>query len=226
MNKIPMLPTPPFRRRNVKRKIRTSATACVADVIGPLSDGDEITGLTYGQFSLIDLIEHVLGQTGPAEVTVATWTMGIYDEDRAALFCADGRIRRIRWLVDPSFFARRPELAGRLVKEFGVDSFRPVNIHAKWATIRGDNLAVAVRSSMNLNPNNRVESFDLSCCSELCGYFERVTDQVFAHIPERGAKAAQTEAVFEKILSEYAVHQSSGAGIASNAWAKPWAGWN
>ncbi|MGH8545430.1 MAG: hypothetical protein ACREX3_17750 [Gammaproteobacteria bacterium] len=224
--KIPMSPAPPFRRSNIRRRIHTSATAAAQSVIGSLAAGDEVTGLTYGQFSLIDIIEHVLTQTGPAHVTVATWTMGIYDENRAAGFCADGRIQSIRWLVDPSFFSRRPELAGRLIEAFGPDNFRPLNIHAKWTTIRGERLAVCIRSSMNLNPNNRIESFDISCCDELTGYFERVVDAVFAEIPRHGTKAGQPTAVFEKILAEYEVAKGAPAGTTADTWAKPWAGWN
>lgn len=43
--------------------------------------GDDICGITNGQFSLIDIIDHVLTQTGPADVAIATWTMGVYDAE-------------------------------------------------------------------------------------------------------------------------------------------------
>ncbi len=46
----------------------------VAEAVGPVLPGCEIYGLTGGDFSLIDLIEHCLGFTGPARGVLSTWT--------------------------------------------------------------------------------------------------------------------------------------------------------
>jgi hypothetical protein len=124
-----------FRRKGARRLFRESGTHAAAEIIGPIAPGDDICGVTNGQFSLVDIIEHVLAQTGPADVTIATWTMGIYDAEQAYRFVADKRIRSIRFVVDPSMFTRRPELAAVLVKAFGPDAFRAVNSHAKFATV-------------------------------------------------------------------------------------------
>lgn len=220
---LPPVPTP-MRRRVSGRRIRTSATSTAGEMIGQLAVGDELAGVTNGQYSLIDIIAHVLGQTGPADVTVATWTMGIYDQEEASRFCRDGRIRRIRWIVDPSFFSRRPELSGQLVEAFGVDSFRPVNSHAKWATIRGERLAVAIRSSMNLNPNRRIETFDISCDDALCAYFEGIVDSIFDARPEYdGGKPKQSQAIFTQILAKYEdAKKERPAMRKSKGWGRGW----
>jgi hypothetical protein len=173
-----------FRRSGSRKVYRESAERTAAQVIGSLTDGDDICGLTNGQFSLIDIVSHVLSQTGPADVTIATWTMGVYDAEIAYSFVRDSRIKSMRFLLDPSMFSRRPELASVLVAGFGSESFRAVDSHAKFATIRGDNLAVTVRSSMNLNRNTRLESFDLTCCNEMTAFFEAVVNRVWSRVDE------------------------------------------
>lgn len=180
------------------RQFRTSGTADAAALIGDLALGDEICGVTNGQFSLIDILEHLLTQTGPADVTVATWTMGIYDGERAWSFVENRAIRRIRFVLDPSMFSRRPELAAVLVRSFGVEAFRGVNCHAKFATVRGERLAVAVRSSMNLNPNNRLECFDLSVDDATARFFEDIVDEIWRKIPTNNE--SQAAAVFRSLF--------------------------
>lgn len=188
-----------FRRAAVKRQYRQSASMSASALIGDLQPGDDLCGLTNGQFSLVDMIEHVLSLTGPADVTVATWTMGIYDARRAQEFVSDKRIRRIRFLVDPSMFSRRPEFSAILVRGFGPESFRPVNIHAKFATVRGAKLAVALRSSMNLNRNDRIESFDISADSEMVAFFEAVVDQAYRLVDAENRK--QAHRLFSDLLT-------------------------
>jgi hypothetical protein len=166
-------------------------------------------GVTNGQFSLIDMIEHVLDQVGPADVVVSTWTMGIYDRETSERFCHDGRIKRIRWLLDPSFFSRRPELSGQLVKAFGVDSFRAANTHAKFVVIRGVGKVVTIASSMNLNPNNRIEHFVLTEAEEPACHFEAIADEAWKVVPA-GETKTQARAAFEDILKAFEPFEAGG----------------
>ncbi len=191
----------PIRRTPKRRRFVASAVDEAAAMLGTISPGEELTGITNGQFSLIDIIEHILSQTGPADVVVSTWTMGIYDQSRSAEFTKNGAIRSIRWLVDPSMFGRRPELAGSLIKAFGVESFRAVNTHAKFATISGDTLAVCIRSSMNLNPNKRLENFDISADRAVVDFFNGIADAAFRAVS--ADNRSQSYTVFSDILAEY-----------------------
>ena len=134
--------------------------------------------------------------------TIATWTMGVYDGEQAYGFVTNKRIRSIRFVVDPSMFTRRPELAAVLVQAFGPDAFRAVNSHAKFATVRGDSLAVAIRSSMNLNRNERLESFDITACPDMTAFFEKLVDQIWAKVDAENR--SQSRAIFEKLLGETA----------------------
>jgi hypothetical protein len=187
-----------FRRKGARRVFRESGTQTAAEIIGPLKPGDDICGVTNGQFSLVDIIEHLLSQTGPADVAIATWTMGIYDAEQAYKFVSDRRIRSMRFIVDPSMFSRRKELASVLVRGFGPDAFRAVNSHAKFATLRGDKLAVAVRSSMNLNRNERVESFDITACDKMTAFYERLTNRIWESVDKDSR--SQSRAIFRSLL--------------------------
>ncbi len=207
-NELPRRPV--VRRRRGPNRIVASAVGTAGEVVGRIEPGVEISGVTNGQFSLIDILEHVLTEIGPADVLVSTWTMGIYDADRAEAFCKNGAIRRIRWLVDPSMFGRRPEIAGRLVQTFGPESFRAVNNHAKFATLANDDFAVCVRSSMNLNPNKRLENFDISESPELVAFFNGLADDIFERFPAGDKGTTQSRKFFADILKTFEVIEAKG----------------
>ncbi len=118
--------------------------------------------MAYGQFSLIDALWAMLRRTGPADVSIATWTAAGADVTRASHFLRDGRIRRMRWLVDRSFETRRPAYCATLRGLFGDDAIRTTRSHAKFATIRNEEWDLAVRTSMNLNSNARMETIQVS----------------------------------------------------------------
>lgn len=191
-----------FRRPGKKRMFRKDGYAEAAELIGTISEGDEICGITNGQFSLVDILRHVLTQTGEADVVISTWTMGIYDAEKAYAFVNDRLIRSIRFILDPSMFSRKPEIASVLVQGFGKESFRPVNSHAKFCTVRGDRMAVCIRSSMNLNANNRLESFDISACSEVTAFFEGIADEIWSKFDSENR--GQSLSLFDDLLNEKA----------------------
>ena len=79
-------------------QLKTAASA-----IGHLDHGCEIFGLTKGNFSLISILEHCLGQTGPADLVISTWTAAAVDIQAAEKFLEDRRVKSIQFLVDQSF---------------------------------------------------------------------------------------------------------------------------
>jgi len=157
---------------------------------------------------LVDVVEHVLRKIGAADVCISTWTMGFYDADRCDGFVRNGLIRSIRFLVDPSMFGRRPELSGRLVAGFGPQAFRAVNVHAKFAVLQSDSAAVAIRSSMNLNPNRRIESIDIACDAAMAEFYRRFVDDAFALVGE--GNQSQSDSLFDRLFA-FGRAQQSGA---------------
>lgn len=161
--------------------------------IGSLYPGCEIFCLTDGQFSLFDIIEVVLDTTGPADVIISTWTAAGADTKKAKAFVQTGNIRSIRWIVDRSFLSRQPEYCRVLIEEFG-DCLRSIRSHCKFIAISNEEWAFAIRTSMNLNSNPRVEDFEISEDREFAQYFIDFADRIFT--------TCKLEENFQSILNQ------------------------
>jgi len=124
-------------------------------------DGTSVYGLTKGQFSLTDLIQAILRKTGPASLWISTWTAAGTDVSTMSELLHSGEIVSCRWLVDTTFVRRCPSLVATIRDRFGRDSMRVTRTHAKFTVIENTQWKVALRSSMNLNMNPRLESFEV-----------------------------------------------------------------
>lgn len=170
-----------FKRRNTGREVRrTLSAATAAEAIGPLDRGCEIFGLSKGQFSLVDIICHCLKFSGPADVVLSTWTAAGADLEFAYQLLRDNAITKLRFVVDFSFPTRQPEYCAALREKFGDDCVRVTKTHAKFVVIRGGGWNLVIRSSMNLNENRRLESFEISDCEAMADYLAAMVDELFA----------------------------------------------
>ncbi|MBK6602322.1 MAG: hypothetical protein IPG28_12505 [Betaproteobacteria bacterium] len=162
------------------RKVAVSKVSNARDALAEWGRGMETYCLTFGQFSLMDAIEAILERTGPADVAIATWTAGSADLSRSAESLRNGNIRSLRFVVDCSFGQRQPGYLAQVRELFGDEAIRSTRTHAKYAVVMNDEWSVAVRTSMNLNENPRLESIEVSDDPELAGFLLRVTDEIFA----------------------------------------------
>lgn len=174
------------------RMTRTAKTGVAADAIGKLSPGMEVYILTFGQFSLIDAVAYLVEQTGPADVDVAVWTAAHADMTRAIALLEQSAVRRMRWIVDRSFAGREPACVARMREVFGDGSIRVTATHCKYVTIRNERWNLAVRTSMNLNENARLENVEISDDPAFAGFLAGVTDSIFAEAPEGDFRAKMT----------------------------------
>ena len=172
-----------FTRAAGVREMVPARSESASVALDGLVRGGEVFCLTFGQFSFIDAIWALLRKTGPADVSIATWTAAGADTTPAEQFLADGRIRSIRWLVDRSFETRQPAYCATLRRLFGDDVIRTTRSHAKFATIRNDDWALAVRTSMNLNMNPRLETIEVSDSPPFADFLDGMFDEVFAGQP-------------------------------------------
>jgi hypothetical protein len=166
----------PAKRQIEDMRRLQSAAAAVANLE---RDGCELYGLTRGQFSLTDMIEAILEKTGPAAMSISTWTAAQTDVSRMLELLNSGKITSCRWLVDLTFIRRCPALVAEIRKQFGQEAIRVTRTHAKFVTITNTNWQVALRSSMNLNQNPRLESFEVGHDPELCSFLVGIIDQVW-----------------------------------------------
>ena len=160
--------------------------------IGEITPGCEIFGFTKGQFSLMDVIAHILSYTGPASVDISTWTAGKADISHAEKFLHDGHITSARWIVDRSFPSRQKEYFKGLIKRFGPESIRMTRTHAKFCLIKNEDWKIVLRSSMNLNRNPRFENFEISDDPSMCEFFTEMVDAIFSQ-PDVGRMPTTAE---------------------------------
>jgi len=163
-----------------RRVIRLAKTVSATTAIGTLTPGCEIFALTFGQFSLIDAICAILEQTGPASITLSTWTAADADLRRAERLLRSADILSMRYIVDRSFATRMPHYCRAMRELFGDDCIRTTRSHAKWAVISNETWNLAIRTSMNMNHNPRLENIEISDDPALAAFFRQVADDLFA----------------------------------------------
>ena len=169
------------RRENVTREFRHGTRGeSAARCIGSISKGCDIFGLTKGDFSMIDILRHVAKEIGPCRIDCGTWTAAAAEIGQAFDMLKDGNILAMRFLVDRSFPARQPKYFHALRVRFGDDCIRMARFHAKFILLENDNFSVAVRTSMNLNLNERIEFYELSEGSPISGYLSQIMEHHFA----------------------------------------------
>ena len=176
-----------------KARARLSKVASARDTIAGFGHGMDVVGLTYGQFSLLDLIDATLEITGPADVTISTWSAGFYDVGAAERFRDSGRLRSVRFVMGSS--AKRGQASVCDVGDvFGRESVRATRLHAKFVIIQNDEWAVLITSSMNLNLNPRVEHFEMTDDLSRVELFSTFVDALFDELPEGDTEDRQMPA--------------------------------
>ena len=174
--RVATMKRPIAKRARLEVMRQQSAAEAVADLA---RDGMELFGLTRGQFSLADLLVAILEKTGAAALSISTWTAAHADVERMMALLESGQITGCRWLVDQTLPRRTPALAAQIRNLFGDDAIRVTKTHAKFATIVNDEWQVALRSSMNLNQNPRLECFQVGHDPELCQFLGAALDDIW-----------------------------------------------
>ena len=170
-----------IKRQNVKRVVKRDINrARAADAVGEITKGCEIYGLSKGQFSLVELIGHCLDATGPAHLTVSTWTAAGADLSHTHELLSRGDILSATWLVDSSFVNRQPGYVKQLVDNFGEESVFCTANHAKFVILENEDWALVIRTSMNLNLNKRLESYEVSDCPPMAAMLKDLVASVKA----------------------------------------------
>ena len=182
----------------LRRVIHRTGTA--AEIIGTLSPGVRVTGLTAGQFSAVDAMEHMVDELGPAAVRVSTWTTGLYDVRRAKEIRLAGRITDMRMLLDRGTFEKSPKFAGPLIEVLGVDAIRCLSVHAKVVIVSGARGSAVMRSSMNLNKNLRTEQFDIDVDDEVSAFYAAWFDGLWDESGRSRDNRTIIKAVYDRFL--------------------------
>lgn len=200
-------------RPNRRVRARFSKVASARDTIRGFGHDMDVAGLTFGQFSLIDLIQAALEIAGPADVTISTWSAGFYDIEAAERFRDDGLLRSIRFVMDAASMKRGQASVYDIADLFGKEAIRTTRTHAKFALIRNDEWSIVITSSMNLNLNPRCEQFEMTDDPERCGMFAAFVDALFDELPAGGAKASNGDQALPALHGLPAVQPDLGIAV-------------
>lgn len=128
----------------------------VAEVFPPIERNHSYHYASAGLWSVHDLLFHLLRQTGPADVTIATWSM-TEESVRMLVQGLESRLlRSMRMLIDARV-TRRNASAYAFVKAHA-DQVRVTACHAKVTIIQNDDWAISINGSPNYTNNPRIES--------------------------------------------------------------------
>ena len=124
--------------------------------IGELREGHLAHFYTFGAWSLHELVAYCLQQTGPAEVTIMTWTFSETPARSLLALKAEGQITKLTLVVDKRVKTKNPK-AFQLLQATS-DGLKEARTHAKVVVIRGGKFAVTIIGSANFSTNLRYES--------------------------------------------------------------------
>jgi len=171
-----------FRKANNHKTVAMARKANAAEAIGQLEKYQDNFIMTYGQFSLTDALIAIIDITGPADVTISTWTAADAHLERAAQLVESADILNFRMIVDASFETRQPKYTAHMRALFGDDCIRAIKTHAKFLVIRNEKWDIVVRTSMNLNGNPRLENIEISENKEFADFFTKIADEIFREV--------------------------------------------
>jgi hypothetical protein len=128
----------------------------IQDVISELVPGRNIHFACMVEWSMHELLDYILQQTGPADIYIATWSIG-EDGARYLVDLIDRKlIRVLQGIFDFRSSNRHPE-AFHLAKQH-VSTLRLFPCHAKVTVIINDRWQIAVNGSANYTNKKRIES--------------------------------------------------------------------
>lgn len=171
-----------FRKSNKEKEIRLNKYGTASQAIGELEHNSDIFIMTFGQFSLIDAMIVILGQTGPAHVTTSTWTASHAHMDKMGDMMKQGDILTYKMIVDTSFQTRQPAYFDQMMNTFGVENIRTMRTHAKFTTIRNDKWDIVILTTANLNENPRLENLEICNNKEFADFFSTVAADIFKEV--------------------------------------------
>ncbi len=167
----------------LNKSMRVCKRASATQAIGVIGKNTDTFILTYGQFSLVDALLAILDQTGPAHVSISTWTAAHAHLGRTAALMESASILSYRMIVDRSFRTRQPKYFESMIGLFGPECIREITTHAKFMLVRNNDWDIVVRTSMNLNENPRLENIEISENKDFAIFFEDLICDVFNEVP-------------------------------------------
>lgn len=145
--------------------------------IGEIRMGGIYNFWTFGRYAMADIINHLLRQTGPADVMATTWSLNTRSVQELVNRKRDGLLRSFRMWIDPRVHRAAPEPLQLLRSNFET-VIAPV--HAKVTVIGNKDWKISVCGSVNFTSNPQPERGVIQCIPEIYETDRRILDGEFA----------------------------------------------
>lgn len=124
--------------------------------IGKLEQNRHVYFWSRGQWSMHELLEYLLNQTGPADVWMSTWTVTEDPVRKLFILKKQGLIKSLNCILDYRIQGRKPGPFQLLEKT--ADRIALTQCHAKAMAIINEEWEVSVIGSANFSKNPRLEA--------------------------------------------------------------------
>lgn len=128
----------------------------ISETIGTLQPGKSIFYHTEGAWSNIDLLEHMLKRSGPANLYFCTWSISIEAIRRIINWKKTGLVKDLFIVADKGIRNRKPEIYQQLIGNFSNIVF--TSCHAKVTVIQNQEFDFCFLGSANYTTNPRLEA--------------------------------------------------------------------
>lgn len=147
------------------------------EVIGNLNQGDIIHYVTAGEWSMHELLDHVLKQSGPAVVYTASWSIS-EDGCRYLLKLVEsGAITELKMLFDWRIKVRTPAVLA--LAKLNCAEVKLSQCHAKVTSILRKKLSCAIVGSANYTNNPRIEAGVIDCSASAAEFHKTWIESAF-----------------------------------------------
>lgn len=143
-----------FQESDRKREFQGKVFDALKKHIGIIPQDKALHFVTFGRWSMHDLIFYVLKQTGPAHIKMASWSICEPAVRNFVSKVESGEILSCEFLLDPRVKVRNPKPLQMVQMNF---VHRFAACHAKVTTIENDNWKISIVASANLTNNPRIE---------------------------------------------------------------------
>lgn len=146
-------------------------------LIGTLSPNEHIHIPSMGNWSMHHMLQHILEQTGPADVWLTSWTITEEPVRMLLSWMDTGLIRTLKALLSERVEAMNP--AAHQLARFNLQ-VKLTKIHAKSIVVLNDEWGVTVGGSANFTRNPRIEKYIVSTHRAVAEFERTWIEQVMA----------------------------------------------
>ncbi len=140
------------------------------DLFNELEPGTSIHVPSFANWSLHDMVAHILNIIGPAHVYLTTWAISEEPVRMLVQLMEEKTILSLKCIFNHRVKVECPK--AYQLAQFNIATIKLSRIHAKVALFENEKFKITVVSSANLTRNPRIEVYVISCDDRLTDFYK------------------------------------------------------